>query len=391
MGIEDELSRELRVVAHDVELDRVPAAGLARLGEQEKRRRRTLAVTGSVAALCGVLVAGFALSWVVGSDSAVPDPVVTPSETPTEGLDELPAGPGTDVPWISDGVLHLGREQISTDLDVVKHAGGTTLVGTEPSALQPARTRWALVSAGELVELVSTRSRLDIAISADGDTVVWAEDGPTPRGQGFAEVRSTVTLYDVGSRQSLGSITSPDYRCCGGDAQFLLNGVDNQGRAFFTVAGDEKYVWAPGDQEVTTITGTPETSFSWVDAWPGGFAYVDRGSTIGTVDADGRFRAVADLHGPGTAVWSPDGTRYALARQVVHVETDRRVRLDLPGGARHQVLTWESSDAVILSLRGRGGQAEASLQGLVRCHADTGECESVADGPTEGAALPDAD
>lgn len=381
MGIEDELTRELRGLADGVELDRVPAAGLARLGEQERRRRRRLAATGSVVAVCVAVVAGYSVSSVPGGDSVDSGPVVTPdSPAPTE----LPEGAATTVPWIKDGVLHVGDEEIETDLDTVRHAGDTTVVGTSPFAPESADRRWALVAGNELVELITTPDFVDLEISANGDTVAWAETSIPEAGGDIGETTATVTVYDVESQREVGSVESPPYLCCGGDAQFVFNGLDNQGRVFITVGEFERYVWMPGEDSFTEVTGTPEMSFSPGRTWPDGLTLSD--GTIGTVDDQGGFESVAVVQ--GSPEWAPDGARYALARQAVDPVTEKRVRFDLPEGSAYRVLTWESPDAVILAQRDPDEPPARSLLGLVRCHADSGDCESVADGPTERAVLP---
>lgn len=76
---------------------------------------------------------------------------------------------------------------------------------------------------------------------------------------------------------------------------------------------------------------------------------------------------------------------------VIQASTNKPLELQIPSAPRVEILTWESPRSVLLQARkvyGEAGAYPSGLVTLVRCHADTGACERVAESPTGHAVLP---
>ncbi len=250
MNIEEQLTRELGRTAARTHVT-TDASALARMGRREQRLRRTVATVGG-GALALALVGGVALGTQLGDPSSNRPPVAngstspsasaTPTQTtPPQTIEEMPLGPGSLVPWWGDGVLHVGDQEIETDLRYPVHAGSTILVGNAGQN----RSVWRLVEDGELGRtVVDEPAWVRPQLSPGGTLMLTA--GPMD-----AEGRVSYTVTDVATGEVVDTLDlQGPTECCVGIELVMF---DDDGRVGYRLDG-KAWVWTPGGESVR-ITG----------------------------------------------------------------------------------------------------------------------------------------
>ncbi|HEU5039068.1 MAG TPA: hypothetical protein VFT70_18820 [Nocardioides sp.] len=274
------------------------------------------------------------------------------------GCDDGPAparaAAATTVPWWHGGLLHVGGTTLATELQQIRYAGGTTLVG----AADAEASRWSLVRDGRLVPLVSARSLVDPALSDDGRRVVWVQEtGSRELRPAHFRIGFRVVSYDVGAGRPAGTwATHARVICCDATGYLVVEDVAGDGSVELGRVGHGRMRWVPGSDPVP-LAGR--------GSWPGG--------RDGVRSPDGASVAL---------LATEDGSRPPKQpRTVPWVRGHGRpVRLDAPAGAR--IVAWEDDDHVVL--------ATGHLVRFLRCAAATGACEQTADRPGGRVRLPSA-
>jgi hypothetical protein len=398
VNIEQTLREDLGRAAEAAPRAEVSVHGLELAGRREQvRRRATAAGVGAAAAVLAVVLGVLALP----RPGAHPAPAPAgPSPTPrtTGGADatpralaDLPTGPVAQVPWLADGVLHVGSTRIDTDAGAVWFAGGTTVVR---SGTAEAGTRLYVVAGDSLRQVAHGRGLLQPVLSPDGSLLAL-------RTQRFEPVRQ-LTAYDVSRGRVVDQVHVPvDVQCCDQSGELQLLGVDLQGRVLYRASGPRPRLWTPGGGTVA-VRGVPADPVAG-HSWPQGLMYPTGGRSLfadpgvyGTVDEAGRFRRSGTTPTVQLGLWSPDGTEYAyLADDTGDADTKEgrdRVWIQRPGGAKDlrlrlptelpwSVVAWEGPGEVVV-------RPDSGPGALVRCETATGHCEVAADGPDARAELP---
>lgn len=382
----ERLEAELREVAGSRVLPVVDPEGLARLAAAERVRRRKVLLASL--ALAGVLVLAVAvLSRPSGGGARAAH-----SPTHPTTLAQLAPGPDARLPWWSGGELHLGDRVLPTNHETVVFGGGTTLVGDFGVEDDHPHAAWWYVDGHRLVPLASSsRGVFEPVVSPRGDLVAWAvPDGSAHR---------RLVLWSTAGRHVLGAIRLPVHvTCCGRDVD--IRGIDSQGRVLFRTSGAVR-VWSP-DRPVGRIHGIASALYD-VSVWPGGVTWRPYDNdrlgpfpvSYGILDPLGRLHAEGRT--PEGSVWAPDGARYAWTVEssaladggprlalvrVRHVITGRTSTMRLPRGPSYQLVGWESTDDLVVAVRRdtgrplRGSDLPTQVQ-LLRCHVDTGACETA--------------
>lgn len=389
--LRDLLADELRAVAESRPVPDVDLAGLARAAAAERVRRRKVLLAAAAAGLVLVLVVGF-LSYLLTGRSNV----ATPEHPPRHpgSLSELAAGPDTTLPWWSQGELHVGGRVLPTDHDQVVSSGGTTLVGDlYVSGFDHVSAWWYVAPRGLIPLTSSTTTLLQPVVSPRGDLVAWAQPAGTSHRR--------LVLWSTATRHALGALRVPVHvTCCGAAGDLVIRGIDSQGRVLFGTTGPLR-MWSPG-HPVRRVRGLAASLYD-VQAWPGGVSWRPYNNdrlgpfpvSYGIIDAGGRLLVEGTT--PEQSLWAPDGSRYAWLTSSTgqsggHVRSDRlRVRhlitgstltMRLPRRASYQLVGWESPTSVVVAVRRdtgrplRGSDLPTQVQ-LLRCHADTGACETA--------------
>lgn len=350
----DELGRLGDVAAPEVDV-----VGLARLGARERRRSRGL-VAGAAAAVA--VVAAVTVPQVLSDEQATPGPTA-----PTE-VSDLPVGSRTDVPWWSDGALHVGGDSWELPQpESVRYRGGTTLV--------QAADAWWVAEMGRAPVTLPTEDVDDIRISGDGDTLAWVE----PRGEG-----SLVVVYSVADAVVLDTLEHPR-------AVVTVNVLDD-GRVLLTRGAGRDELWAAADGEerggadqtrLLTVGDTIEASQP-----PSSIMHVSRGAGVLLTPggySDGRTELTSGL-------WNTSGSTIAAERPGGGIVVERRpittVDMALPTAERWNLVAWED-EAKLLVVSGTPDAGALTTGSLVRCDIFLGECERVADGPEAPALMAD--
>jgi hypothetical protein len=200
------------------------------------------------------------------------------------------ATPGHPLPFLADGVLHVGDQVVPTDADRLVVSDGTALVGRTSDR----HSQWWLLDRDRLVPVLEEPAYVVPVLSADGGTAAWV-------------ARGVVTAYDVPTRTDLGRIPVTE--------QVVVAVVANDGRvALDRGRGLGVLVWRAGDEPVPA---------SWRD-----FA--------------GRPRE--------GAVRSPDETLAAGPDLVVRdLRTGERTPLDVPPDTSWSVRMWADDGHVLLA------------------------------------------
>jgi DNA-directed RNA polymerase specialized sigma24 family protein len=396
--VRDRLEPELRQVAETRPLPDVAPDGLARAGAAERVRRRK----GLLAATAAVVVLVFAAAVLPGLHSGKSHADrPTPLPRHPEALAQLAVGPDTTLPWWSHGELHVDHRVLPTTHDLVLFSGGTTLVGTLYVSGFDHVSAWWYVTPDGLVPLTSsTTTLLEPVVSPRGDLVALAQ----PPGASHPRL----VLWSTAADRVLGTQRVPVHvSCCGAAGDRVIRAIDSQGRVLFGTTGPLR-AWSPG-HPVRRVRGIAATLYD-VQAWPGGVTWQrradDRGSapvSYGILDAGGRLHVEGTT--PGQSLWSPDGSRYAWLSsssgpsddsppsdgprdspgdrlRVRHLLTGSTRTMRLPRRASYQLVGWESPTSVVVAVRRdtgrplRGSDLPTQVQ-LLRCHADTGACETA--------------
>lgn len=372
------------------------------MAESTGRRSLVLVAAG---VLCVGLAAGcsteHAMRTAAGGEAAAgAREAAPPAPDPLPGVQDLPEGPASTVPWTRGRELHVGDATIRTRPLSTTYANGTTVAWRN----RVDGSDLFLVDAPRLVPLVRGGDFLDVTLSADGQTVVWSSH--------VADDLRRVTAYDVGTRRPLGTIDVPvEPFCCTGNGELYVTSITDDGRVVWHTADRRPAVaWRPGEETTVPLRGyRPALSLG---GWPGGLMWQGGGRTtfeapgvLATVAEDGLVRragAVPTDHGR----WSPDGSTFAYLGQedggyrhkspvrgawLQDVATRERVRLRVAVDDLAHVLGWESPETVVLTVPAESDVARSPSwvpQALVRCDATTGECERVAGFPTGPVDLP---
>lgn len=236
------------------------------------------------------------------STSQVPTPTASPST-----MADLPLGPGSLVPWWGDGVLHVGDEEIETDLRFPIQAGSTILVGNSAER----RSVWRLVEDGALGRTVVDEPRwVRPQLSPDGRLLLVTTPADD---QGL----TTYAVTEVATGVLWGSVDLQDLapgECCVG-VELLM--FDNDGRLAYRL-GEDAYVWAPGGKPVP-ITGVEaqriEPLSSTDQGYAGGLvtmgeatATSGNGGVLGSLGDDGRFTPHGVVPDSILSSFNPNGT-----------------------------------------------------------------------------------
>lgn len=297
MDLEEQLVAQLKGPAERVARAEVDVLGIAREASRRRTRRRMLVAVVATAA-AAVVIAGSTYAV-----SRHPDAAPNPAAPPTTSLTADP----TEVPWLADGVLHLGRTEIRTELRRVLFRGGSTLVGGETGG----RPVWDVVLGERLTRLPTGTLARDPVLSADGSRAMWITvvDDTTRR----------VTLWDLAANSEVGEVTVPvRVECCDQSGELDPVGIDLSGRGYWTTRRTTT-VWTPGDDQRPVDVDETLTSYG-PDPWPGG-AMIEGTAPgplaigpgrYGTVDADGHFRPQGEVAVGVDGLWSDDGEQYAF-------------------------------------------------------------------------------
>jgi hypothetical protein len=375
--LEDRIADELRTRAERTDVPPAPVDRLLAAGRATRRHRRRR--TQALAAVAAVVAVGLAIGVpaLVHRDGTSPGPVDHPTPTPSvkdpKTLDELPAGRAPVVPYLHEGALHVGQVVVPTTADQVVSAGGTVLVGRTRGEDR----RWWLLVGTQLRPVPQLDGAAAPRLEPSGDVAVWTSypDASTTR----------VTAWSPATRQEVGHVdlAAPYAACCGGGQLVELLGVDDDGAVYWRDSGSASqppaaYAWVPGDQP-RRLVGVGDS--------PGitPLGPITASGTYGDVAPDGRFRALGHLADPH-AVWEGGGNEVAIADGssvvVLRMDTGHTfpgpgVRMALPAGAEVTATSFESSDQLLVRVR---GSARRHL--VVRCPTDGGACERALDMPT---------
>lgn len=395
------LEQDLGRVADTRALPVVDPEGLAGLAAVERvRRRKRLLAAG---ALAGVLVLALAVvpGLVSGGGAAQP---ARPPRHPV-ALAQLAAGPDTRLPWWAGGELHVDGRVLPTNHQTVVSAGGTTLVGDYGVEDDHPHAAWWYVDGRRLLPLASSsRGVFEPVVAPRGDLVAWA----APAGA----THESLVLWSTASRHAVGLLRLRIHvHCCGDAGAVDLRGIDSQGRVLFRISGAVR-MWQPGHR-VEPVRGIASALYD-LQVWPGGVSWRPYDNdrlgpfpvAYGILDARGR------LHEEGTtpeqSLWSPDGSRYAWTVEprspgipgpdrvrVRHVITGGTRTMRLPADASYQLVGWETPVDLVIAVRRDTGRPLRNSDlpdrvQLLRCHVDTGSCETAGLAPESILALSSA-
>jgi hypothetical protein len=311
------------------------------------------------------------------TDSSAPQPTNTPPVTTTTD----PTGAPPQVPWWSQGVLHVSEGTIPTRMRQVVARGGTTVIGRATSH----GSTWRILRGDGLTDLYATRSLGSRPVlSANGRYAAWVTSVDTRRINDFeADTTFAVTAYDVGRGRVTGTtqLDSHTY-CCDGGGVIDVVGVDAGGSVVLARYSDAAWIWRPGFDPVRLSGDVRTGAVAGNDAWPGGVSWTvgdasDDPAAFGRVGPDGVVTRVGRVPQSQDGLWSPDGSSYVYAPAV----KERRVRPVVWSGGHRQALhaprgaapvAWESRGRVVLVV----GNLDHSIR-LVRCWAGDGRCEQA--------------
>ncbi len=382
-----ELPATLAAVTGQLPAVVVDAAGEARMARPRRRRRawgRGLAAAATLA-----LVAGVGVAVLTGDPPPAPRPPsldlvpLTPAHGPRP-LAAMPVGAPTDLPYWSDGVLHLaGREFRTVVPRSLEAAGGTVLVN--------GAGRSQVVSAGTIAGLPGGVT--SVRLAPDGGRVAWVAD-------------RDVVAVPVEDDGGLGApVTLDTDGLAGPDDVVRVQAVLTDGRVVVQMAtpprADEvtggstgrAVVWTPGEEPVPVrLPRGVLLDFEPVP-WPGGISWLDPGSGIvlGRVADDGAVRPVGELaYGGGT--WDAEGRVIAQVYATVPYVLSpfeggfaaTRLPLPPPRDRSWQIVGWESDGSVVAAVAGPGFLART----LVRCRVPALTCERVGGFPNGSVAEP---
>lgn len=314
----------------------VPALALPEILERgDARRRTTKRRNGWLAAgAAAAVVTAIALPIALTGGGTEQAPPVSP---PSDSRSVEPEGIG--LPYILDGVLHVGTERISTSLGDLATGGGEVFVSWDSED----GSHWRRLVDGELVDTPYIGL---LSVSAEGDRVVSYE---------WDAERSFIILWEVGTDRVLEEIEIPHE---GTETAVDVLGFDGAGRVFWQVDDDLRMLKLTG--EVVTVTGLPEArNFELSPLGPVASARSGDRLVVGSTTEDGRFEQVGELPvvDIGPSRWSADGRAAWVAGGELVVGDPvigDQSSYPLPKGP-FEVEGWDGTDAVIVLADQNGG------------------------------------
>jgi hypothetical protein len=332
MTLDQQLRDELREVvdrAGELSLDLTEVMAAGAKGRAVQRRRTRFKWVGVAAAAAAAVVAVPVILGGLGPDEQPPVIATEPGPPLT----------AADVPYVKDGVIHVGGATIESpygDLSPrISYANGTAIIWSPLSPKGEMFPAYRLVD-GVLDELPASTAATP-TISPDGRTVVWADHALVDEGVKNQVTFDTVSLYvaDAETGQVSRELPMP------GTGSTILVGADNQGRVFF---GDEQgdWIWQPDgglvpfdwklpeDGPASIMSTTSDGIFVDVSHFPNGGGPAGRELYTLSVAPDGTVGVRHDLPS-AYGVLSPDGSQYAYVADdavwVFQVETGKSQRL----------------------------------------------------------------
>lgn len=367
MNVDDQLTRELDIVARGLRPSPPPVAELVARGRAAERRRRWYA--GGVAAAVAAMVVGAAAVAGLGGgdDTGGPDPAHRPTRFayPTGALPQVPVQVG-DTTYVDGNPL---PERYS--VAIVQGFGALAYTADDP--------RWRVLSEPGLPTLPPPVFGAP-APHPDGDRVVWVD-----------RTGSLVLGSFSGGRDHLGR--GPHV-----GRVALVEGMDSAGNVYVTPAGVTAgpsatlRVWNIADRRTVPVTfaGAPVT-LRQVTAAGLVFSTTPGGAPmLGVPDATGAVRESWALPDVLTLEPSPSGRRVAWLTDDQGREPQREdgwdgrfssvsvqdvdgpgdpSRIDLPEGADVRAVRWEDETHVLLTLF---GDERGTTQSLLRCDVTEG-------------------
>lgn len=401
---EERLRRELTGVEDATPAPAIDVPAVALLGRRERTRRWGVA-SGAVAVLV-VAAVGVSTALVSGSPDAAPRPgpaeepsASSPSPpSPSSSSGALPVGGGTQVPWWSDGVLHVGTATYPVPgKPRIEYRSGTTVLST----FHDGEYTYEVVRGdGPLRPLpVVRRDPASLVISPDGNHLAWIETvarSTAPEDAYLvpsAHEQLLVVDYDLDADRVVATLDqTADVVCCDAGGLPQLQGITDAGLVvLYAIDAAPPRLWDPATGAVTTVEvddGVLGADLGGVPAWPSGVAYQDSDSSDGraalvSVDGSGHLTSTEHVPQATYGTWNDDGTHYAYdlypdAVLVATLDGAAPAPLPLPEPASAwSIVAWESSTDLLVVHDGRDHQ-------VARCDVVALACESVADVPTTG-------
>jgi hypothetical protein len=425
------LEEQVRDALDDLVTRVPPRAGLADTVLREARRRRTrvrLVAAGgtAVAVAAGTLFViadplaldGADLGAVdpaagePAADDPPPDQEAAGPVTVTVDVTQVDEGPPPEVPWYAAGVLHLGEQAIPFDDDIggfrsIQEVAGGLAVLTAPLVEDSEdsdhdRFELLLLAPGGGRTELGRGAIYDVAVSADGSRIAWAEHDWTTSTPDAGPGRTLLRVADARTGEVL-----HEREQTGADGSMgIVKGFLSDGRVLLDNATNAPGGSALWDPAAGTVT-------SW-----GGDGYTQAVSPAGDLivvapagDVEDRPPAVVDAAGSevwrltgddyaGPNAFSPDGGLLAVVaapglirgeelsdammaggedpnadveRSVVVLDARTGEPVLTVEGTEPSTLVWESAQSFVFEA---WNQDETAMR-LVRCSLD-GQCEQAA-------------
>ncbi|GAA1477784.1 hypothetical protein GCM10009623_22300 [Nocardioides aestuarii] len=337
-------------------------------GRRRARRRTTLRSVGVAAGLAVVAVLLPQLR--AGGPSTAPEPAAPP-------LGELPVGEPPGIPHCDGGrTIVSGATRVSAWCDVLVSRGGSTLYLGD--------RRGVVLLRDEGVPVLLDRSGPEHwfpAVSNDGDWAAWLTS---------AQPEPTLVVVDLLRATVVAEVPWDS-------ANGWVPGIDDLGRVY-TVDFDtsEIRLYDIATDRVRIVTGAPDHAATGVRFVTADGLGILQGNpvgpvVVGQVAADGRFSAGEETSWDWVN-WSPDRSRVVRDTETGPVISPagggRDVPLMVPElGSITWVPVWEDDDHVLVQYDPltpndpglvsdtNGLEVPAGRTWLLRCSADTGECE----------------
>lgn len=370
-----ELSAELAARADETEIPAPPYLGsLVPQARQERRRRVHRSLGWTTAAVSGVAVVALLASALGGGSgnggAARPG---DSARTIPGTLADLPPGEPPSIVYSVGRTLHVGDRKVA--------------LSEPPSGIAQTPThaflsyRSGRIDEVELdtltVETVARSASGPVVADPDGGLVAWLLDGT---GAASVQVRSVET----GAVDEQTFPATP--RCC--DNPFEVHGITRSGRLVGSLPAEGRaWVWDTRESgDVSEIAGLGARTVADVTAGEVVVHTPPFHFAAGDVEDD-RFRMSYQFQARSASFDDPrvrrvvyvDRAGETLVRDRINRRRDRRVgdvvRLRLPElDAGFRGAWWEDSDHVLLDVL----DDLVPLGALVRCHVETGACETAA-------------